>query len=253
MPSTVCPQAVIIISTCRGRSSSSRTSNVYCAPIRYQVLCWAHYKGCFIFSTLGTSEWSFFLSGRLKNNPVLISVSLSGTTGFSKGRDLHRLELLESVPRRAWALGRAGKDNRGSTSRGEGGHAGSGVNETDTGHQVPKLPFRAPLELVPAHCKINAPAQHALGYSMYSVTPPGFCPCSSLCPCLLQLSSSILWVPFYPLLRKEATSPGTTKAKYSLGCCWTSASLKLPGPRTAPPTPTDTVLLPSFLSACPKF
>lgn len=79
------------------------------------------------------------------------------------------------------------------------------------------LPCWALLEPVPAHCKTSTPAQHLLGYSMHSTPPVGLCPRCSLCPCLLQVSSSreILWTlsSFPPSLRREAASPGPTEVR----------------------------------------
>lgn len=153
--------------------------------------------------------------------------------------------LLERAARRARALNRAMKNNRLCTSLGEGRLTGSGINETNAGHRVPSSPS--------GHRESQY--QH-IARLFHALCPTsGLCPCCcSLCPDLLQVSSSgeSLWTlsSLLPSLRGEAAFPCTTKALIPLA----ANKLQLPSAANSQDGPPPAAhLCPSFPPACPEF
>lgn len=94
----------------RRKSSSRRTASIHWALFRYQVLCWEHDKGRSL--TLHEKPLSNDLpSGRLKSKSVLNTVTQARLV-FRGKRDQHKLDWLEKVLRRVWALNRTMSDRQ---------------------------------------------------------------------------------------------------------------------------------------------
>lgn len=175
---------------CGRRKLSSRTASIHWALFRYQVLCWEHDKGRSL--TLHEKPLSNDLpSGRLKSKSVLNTV-IQARLVFRGKRDQHKLDWLEKVLRRVWALNRTMSDRQDLHKQGrkEGRPAliwdkcSTLVPSSPSGHLLPPGPGGT-----------SATAQPLFVYCLSPLPHPGLCPCCSLYPCPLQLSSfrETLW------------------------------------------------------------
>lgn len=116
------------------------------------------------------------------------------------------------------------KEREHAQSRAEGGHAGSGINETETdiGCQA-HLPGTLRASTRTLQYKCTCPAHTWLFHAFCPISD--LCPCYSLYPCLLKALHS-------ELLSKKSCFSWDNQSRLFLGC-WGLESLRLPGPRTA--------------------